>query len=1006
MNGGLIVPRKMFLAGPGRYRWPVVSVGAAAVALTLSSASPLVALETRSLQHVAVELGADSSVKSVSVSGSTSSSASPVQEVAPAQAVEKLPIRVQTLWWHDGKSGTDLSELQGKSGRFVMQLVVQDVTSTPTEIAFDSNGARFHQKSLVGVPLTVVANAIVPNGRVVSAADAQEGRVTDGVVVSHDTQAATVQWASLIAPPVLAPTSTFTLVVESEKFAVPEFNLAVEPGITTDPSMTRLVERAFGTDGAAARQEQKTISHVLQISKEVNEALQFVDETYLALQDDISTLGAQTFTELKSSSESIIRHLESTRSSLTSIGTQTSSAISSTRTGAESNLTNYVSSIDSLLGGGKPQFTGQQIEGCSIALPQLAAGEPRTIMSSIYLVDAQLGAVTALFGKDNESPNCRTKFVSELANTIGSSIDYTDPSKAKACLETKPEEASVSCRLHQLSTGMEDNLQQLHTLSGQAEGRYSALSAPQINDLVTGDEGLNRHLEVLAAKINEFKQLADDTSAPDPGWISQARAQVNDIIETVKSLDEDATKLQGQATALKKQLTDSLFAPDTGLLAQLEKAAAAGQSTPSVGAWFADSGYRDALGNLVDTAVAGGQTCDATWGQSLTAESTATDIAAALTRLETADCSLSGVAAATRQLVEGYSTSDTALTELAGQVQTSIDKLKELRDSLPAKADELVATTGELSGGLRKLYQEQNGTATGKLAELQKQLDGSQGKLSTSGKELKAALERLWDGPVELPAPDPDEGQCARKPLPDGESIATKLAYLSDSLKCNGAELSQSLTDLNSRLEGLETAVPGDISAAQGHATEAVNRLNGHLDALGTQLDETVATQRSASLAETQTTLQSAREKSRADLQSTLEQLEASTNGVLETLSSALDSASAQSQAVADQLHGDFERLLANLGQPRNESRLGVLGKLYGVTTQVGETGNVLQNVDSRVRQYGSSRTAQLLSIDMQSAVFSKTAEATDAYQPFADRGRTGKGRVLTVFTYTLKGSK
>lgn len=996
--------RKTLLTGTGRYRWPVVAVGAAAVALTVSSAAPLAAVETRSLQHVSVELGADSSVRSVSVSGSTTASASPEQEVAPAQAVEKLPIRVQTLWWHDGKAGTDLSELQGKSGRFVMQLVVQDVTSTPTEIAFDSNGSRFHQKSLVGVPLTVVANAIVPDGRVVAATDAPEGQATDGVVVSRDAETATVQWASLIAPPVLAPTSTFTLVVESEKFSVPEFNLAVEPGITTDPSMARLVERAFGTDGAAAQQEQKTIAHVLQVSKEVNEALQFVDKTYLALQDDISALGAQTFTELKSSSESIIRHLESTRTSLTSIGAQTGSAISSTRSGAESNLTNYVSSIDALLGGGKPQFTGQQVEGCSIALPQLAAGQPRTIMSSIYLVDAQLGAVTALFGKDDESPNCRTRFVSELANNIGSSADYSDPAKAKACLDTKPEEASVSCRLHQLSTGMENNLQQLHALSGQAEGRYSALSAPQINDLVTGDEGLNKHLEVLAAKINEFKLLADDTSAPDPGWISQARTQVKDIIGAVKSLDANATQLQTQATELKTQLTDSLFSPDTGLLALLEKAAASGQTTPSVGAWFAGSGYRDALSNLVEAT--GGQTCDAAWGQGLSADSSTADLTAALSRLETADCPVSGVAAATRQLVEGYATADTALSDLARQVQASVDKLKELRDSLPTKTDQLVATTDELRDGLHELYQEQNGTATGKLAELQKQLDGSQGKLSTSGKDLTAALERLWDGPVELPAPDPDQGKCARKPLPDGESLATKLAYLSDSLKCNGAELSQSLTELNSGLEGLETTVPGNISAAQGHATDAVNRLNGHLDALGTQLDETVATQRTASLQETQTTLQSAREKSRADLQSTLTQLEASTNGVLETLSSALDSASTQSQAVADQLRGDFERLLANLGQPRNESRLGVLGKLYGVTTQVGETGTVLENVDSRVRQYGSSRTAQLLSIDMQSAVFSKTAEATDAYQPFADHGRTGNGRVLTVFTYSLKGRK
>lgn len=134
------------------------------------------------LQHVGVSLADDSSVADVRVATMTRSTAGSVSQtdraIAPVDAVRDLPVRVRTMWWHDQKAGTSLTDLQGQSGRFVIQWSVENLTAKPTDVSYESNGARYKQSELVAVPLTVAASARLPSGEAV-VGDSEGGRVTN-----------------------------------------------------------------------------------------------------------------------------------------------------------------------------------------------------------------------------------------------------------------------------------------------------------------------------------------------------------------------------------------------------------------------------------------------------------------------------------------------------------------------------------------------------------------------------------------------------------------------------------------------------------------------------------------------------------------------------------------------------------------------------------------------------------------------------------------------------------
>jgi len=77
------------------------------------------------IQNISVQIGPDGSILSLSSStvsqGASEEVSGASKELDPQVDGQILPIRVTTIWWMDGESGTNLGGLAGKSGRVTIE---------------------------------------------------------------------------------------------------------------------------------------------------------------------------------------------------------------------------------------------------------------------------------------------------------------------------------------------------------------------------------------------------------------------------------------------------------------------------------------------------------------------------------------------------------------------------------------------------------------------------------------------------------------------------------------------------------------------------------------------------------------------------------------------------------------------------------------------------------------------------------------------------------------------
>ena len=130
--------------------------------------------------------------------------------------------------------------------------------------------------------------------------------------------------------------------------------------------------------------------------------------------------------------------------------------------------------------------------------------------------------------------------------------------------------------------------------------------------------------------------------------------------------------------------------------------------------------------------------------------------------------------------------------------------------------------------------------------------------------------------------------------------------------------------------------------------------------------------------------------------------LDTSMNATLTGLRDGLGDAAVQSTTVASSLEHQFEVLLLNLGQPGTNSRLGLIGKLRGITTDIGATGDVLDQSSASVGAVAHSRAAALRRANLRAAAYSLADGRLQEYTPF----NGGAGPTTTIITYTIGVSK
>ncbi|WP_141787577.1 hypothetical protein [Oryzihumus leptocrescens] len=380
----------------------------------------------RVLQSVRVEMGPDGTIFGIrstnvrKVEGRAYTSDE--HDYDPAKTVRDLPVRVVTSYRAGNRSGSDLRDLRGYTGPLQIDLTVQNTTVHPEPLSYDQAGARRQQYALVGVPLTVVASADLGPAslrQVVTQSDTG-APVTNGVLSQTSEGVGHVQWASLLAPPQLAPSATFSLVEDAKNFQVPSFDLGVQLGLATDDSTRSLVHSAFGDGGSSQlRLESDTIKLIGRVASVLADAGSQLNSVKEQLHFSAGTLGTRTVGDLTSSTQTVAASTKQLSGELSALASDLSAALNTTNSAAVAQMRASVQAVQALLGDtasppAAPTVTGS---GCTTEV----TNKPQA--NSVY---GQLNEViTQLNGLSSATGRCSDTIRASLLATIGSNDPTT-----------------------------------------------------------------------------------------------------------------------------------------------------------------------------------------------------------------------------------------------------------------------------------------------------------------------------------------------------------------------------------------------------------------------------------------------------------------------------------------------------------------------------------------------------------------------------------------------------
>lgn len=527
----------------------------AAAACPARAADPVV--PSRSLQSVNIAVGGDGSVRTIAdtvVSGySDGSSDTKHHSYLPTRDAQGLPVRVQTSYYTAKRSGTDLSDLDGYSGRVRIDVTVQNTTVHAEPVSFDAGGVSHRQYALVGVPMTVVASASLGKGEasdVVTNGDSSDGGVTNGVLSQTKDGTGQVQWATLLAPPRLAPTTTFTLVLSADHLKVPSFDISVQPGLATDPSIGGLLDTAFGTEGNdQLALESRTIEVVDSVTGVLGQADTTLAKVRKTLSQSADTLGRRTVEQLRSSMSTVTGNTTEMARSLKALNTSLAKAMRATNTTAVGQMQQLVTRVSTLLGDTSQQETSVKTtgSGCQTAIDTSQRTE--SVYDAVLRVSGMLDAYADATG------SCRQAIADRLVSTIGTS-DVSN------CPTSKP--MSVTCTIAATTTKfgsyatklMQDSQAAIDALN-PALVTTAFAKLQSLKAALTGISGLAAALHY--DDQDGFEQTLGDvtTSQSDLATAAAALADLSTAIDTVRTaLVKERDELSGGSDSMLQETTD------------------------------------------------------------------------------------------------------------------------------------------------------------------------------------------------------------------------------------------------------------------------------------------------------------------------------------------------------------------------------------------------------------------------------------------------------------------
>jgi|GEM_PF-3488069 len=566
-------PRHAQRTAVERIRKPGIAlVALVCVALSIATGkTPALAGTTAGVQNVVAGLSTDATVgnltSSVAYQDASGAVQSTITELSTTTDAAKLPARIQTAWWFGDKTGSDLAALKGVTGRIVIEVSVQNLTTAPQEVSVDSGGSKYRQYALIAAPLTVTATAHLGPaslGSVITIPDPTDARTTNGVASSSASNGTTVQWATILAPPMTLGTAVFRLVVEAKNFTLPTFDLTVQPGVVTDPSMENLFTAQKQANQSLATREAATIQAVSDVSSQVAQVQQFVGSVYTALSQDATTLGSQTYADLQAGSSAVLSQISTTTNQLAALGQQSKKQMTAAQGAVTSSTSAMLDNLNANVLGSTtdtPQMTQSSVANCTLTMPELAANAPHTLASSIQLMQAQLQTVENAFADPTTlAPagppdaaggpvNCRDALIGVLQQTVGTPDE--------PCPQDSSAAPSILCTIKDAQGALSDEKNALTGSQATFQGQLDALNVPQMAGQATL---LQTDLNLMGTDVKNAQKALGQGTDDITTSADQLSADLNNAIDTVTAM---------QATLAPLQNTDGTWKPLQTTITQL-----------------------------------------------------------------------------------------------------------------------------------------------------------------------------------------------------------------------------------------------------------------------------------------------------------------------------------------------------------------------------------------------------------------------------------------------------
>ncbi|MDP9737691.1 MULTISPECIES: hypothetical protein [unclassified Curtobacterium] len=499
---------------------------------------------SRVLQTVDTTLTTNGAVNAISdttisVAGTRSSSKTVDHDVQDAAG--DLPLRITTQYTTDKRSGTDLADLDGYSGRVEIDVTVENLTVRSQNLSYDVAGASRSTPALVGAPFSVAASTVLdgvaPDRIVTESVDG--GASTDGVVSTNASGDAVVQWGRLLAPPTSGASSTLHLVADVRDFSTPAIDVAAQPGLTTDLSTSGVMNGAFGseTDSELALQ-RRTIDLIAQVNEVLARAGGTITEVRTNLESTSETLGVRTAERLQESSASLASTMQSLSGELGSLNGDLGSTVQATQSTVLQQLQQTTGSLDALLGDTSATAPKAVLdgEGCN-AVPQTGAAGS-SVYGNLLRVSAQLE------GYADASEACKQQVSAQLATSVGP----TSPD-ATACAAEEAR-GSLTCALWESSAAVNTSLIGLVSKGQQlADGLDPDLAKKAIeqSDDLNGD-------------LQQISEALQDIASDEDGTVGEKLRALDALVTTtnasVRPVQEAVTSVHRRAVAARAEVGD------------------------------------------------------------------------------------------------------------------------------------------------------------------------------------------------------------------------------------------------------------------------------------------------------------------------------------------------------------------------------------------------------------------------------------------------------------------